>query len=72
MSRVALFDVIRPYFFVAMDLGAGVQNVLELLHVDEYETAWDDDGIVVWGVARLDSENPRSPVFSPRAGGGGR
>jgi hypothetical protein len=70
MARVALLDVIRPYFFVGMDLGPGVHSVLEMLHVDEYETAWDDDSVVIWGVARIDSEDPSSPTFSPHAGGG--
>jgi large repetitive protein len=70
MSRVALLDVVRPYFFLGIDLGPGTQDILELLHVDEYDTAWDDDGVVVWGDARIDSDNPQSPVFSPSAGGG--
>ena len=70
MAKLALIDVIRPYFFIAPDLGPGVQSVLELLHVDTYDTAWDDDGVVIWGDARIDSDNPQSPVFSPSAGGG--
>jgi hypothetical protein len=53
-----------------MDLGPGVQGVLDLLHVDEYDSAWDDDGVVIWGVARIDSEDPKSAAFSALAGGG--
>ena len=67
---VPLIDVIRPYFFTGMDLGSGVQDALGLLHVDEYDTACDDDAIVISGVARIDSTNPSSPFFSPHAGGG--
>lgn len=69
MDAVSLLDVVRPYFFVGMDLGPGVHDVLELLHVDEHDVAWDDDGVVIGGVARIDSTNPGSPVFSPFAGG---
>ena len=69
MSAVSLLDVVRPYFFVEMDLGPGLHEVLEFLHVDSHEIAWDDDGIVVTGVARIDSDNPSSPLFSPFAGG---
>ncbi|NLX10004.1 MAG: hypothetical protein GXY36_10145 [Chloroflexi bacterium] len=65
-----MLDVLRPYFFIGMDLGPGVQDALALLHVDEYETAWDDDAVVIWGVARIDSDDPSSPVFSPHAFGG--
>lgn len=72
MAKIPLIDVLRPYFFTGIDLGAGVQSVLELLHVDEYDTAWDDDGVVIWGNARIDSDNPNSPVFSPSAGGGAK
>jgi hypothetical protein len=67
---IGLLDIIRPYFFAAFDLGPGVHDALSVLHVDEYETAWDDDGVVISGIARIDSENPSSPFFSPHAGGG--
>jgi hypothetical protein len=70
MAKIALIDVVRPYFFAGVDLGPGIQSALELLHVDDYDTAWDDDGVVIWGDARIDSDNPQSPVFSPSAGGG--
>ncbi|HEX2472383.1 MAG TPA: hypothetical protein VHJ59_06500, partial [Nitrososphaera sp.] len=67
---IPLLEIIRPYFFAGMDLGSGVQNVLSVLHVDEYDTAWDDDAVLISGVARIDSDDPRSPFFSPQAGGG--
>jgi large repetitive protein len=70
MARIALIDLLRPHFFVGMDPGPGVRDILAALHVDEYETAWDDDAISIWGVARIDSNDPTSSVFSPRAGGG--
>ncbi len=54
----------------ALTSGRVYRSALELLHVDEYDTAWDDDGVVIWGDARIDSDNPQSPVFSPSAGGG--
>jgi hypothetical protein len=68
--KVGLLEIIRPYFFGGMDLGPGVQNALASLHVDEYEAAWDSDAVVITGVARIDSEDPSSPFFSPQAGGG--
>src|SRR5690242_1240128 len=52
-----------------MDLGPGVHEVLELLHIDSHEASWDYDGVVIDGVARIDSTNPASPLFSPFAGG---
>jgi large repetitive protein len=69
VSVVSLLDIVRPYFFVGVDLGPGIHEVLELLHVDSHDVAWDDDGVVVTGVARIDSTNPSSPLFSPFAGG---
>ena len=68
--NIGLLEVIRPYFFADMDLGPGVQNILALLHVDEYDAAWDDDAVVISGVARIDSDDPNSWFFSPQAGGG--
>lgn len=44
MAGVSLLDVVRPYFFVAMDLGPGVQDVLALLHVDSCDAAWTTTG----------------------------
>lgn len=67
MGSLALLDVVRPYFFLGMDLGPGVQDVLELLHVDEYDVAFDDSGVAVWGIARIDSTSSHSPTFSPFA-----
>lgn len=68
--EVALIDILRPYFFVGMDLGAGINDVLSFLHIDEYDAAWDDDAVVISGIARIDSDKPASPFFSPLAGGG--
>jgi hypothetical protein len=67
--KVALIDILRPYFFIGVDLGPGVQQALSSLHVDEYDTAWDDDAVVISGIARMDSDNPSSPFFSPQAAG---
>ncbi|WP_394847004.1 hypothetical protein LZC95_05995 [Pendulispora brunnea] len=69
MSRLALIDILRAHFFVGMDLGPGVSDILAALHVDEYDTAWDDDAVVIWGVARIDSADSTSPVFSPSTTG---
>lgn len=68
--NVALLDIVRPYFFAGMDLGSVIQEALALLHVDEYDTAWDDDAVLISGVARIDSNDSRSPFFSTQAGGG--
>src|SRR5262245_19873314 len=70
MSDLSLFDSLTPYFFAGVDLGAGVNDILALLHVDELDAAWDEDGVVLWGVARIDSDDPSSFFFSPRSGGG--
>ena len=68
--KVGIIDVIRPYFFVGVDLDPGVQDALASLHVDEYATARDDDAVVIFGVARIDSDDPSSPFFSPKTGDG--
>lgn len=70
MADVPLFDVLSPYFFAGVDLGPGVHRILGLLHVDEIDAAWDDDAVVLSGVARIDSDDPDSFFFSPLAGGG--
>jgi hypothetical protein len=70
MADVPLFDVLTPYFFAGVDLGPGVHRILGLLHVDEIDAAWDDDAVVLSGVARIDSDDPTSFFFSPQAGGG--
>lgn len=71
MADVPLVDALTPYFFAGVDLGPGVHDVLAVLHVDELDSAWDDDGVVVWGIARFDVEDPNNTTaFTPRAGGG--
>ncbi len=67
--RLALVDIIRPYFFIGVELGPGVQQALTILHVDEYDAAWDDDAVVISGTARIDSDDPSSPFFSVNATG---
>ena len=54
MGRLALIDIVRPYVMAGASLQAEFQHVLELLHVDEYDTAVDEDAIVFWGIARID------------------
>ncbi len=68
---VGMLDLIRPYFFAGFDLGAGVHHIIELLHVDEYDSTWDENAVVIWGIARIDTANSQSSFFSPQAGGGG-
>ncbi|MCH7230803.1 hypothetical protein L0U85_08065 [Glycomyces sp. L485] len=64
MGNLALIDLIRPYFFVGVDLGEEFNQILEFLHVDEYEEAWDDDGVVICGVARVADESTGVLAFS--------
>ncbi|WP_199041171.1 hypothetical protein [Glycomyces salinus] len=64
MGNLALIDLIRPYFFVGVDLGEEFNQILEFLHVDEYEEAWDDDGVVIHGVARVADESTGVLAFS--------
>lgn len=68
MGKLALADVVRPYLFLGVDLGPAVQELLEFLHVDEYDTAIDDNGVAIWGIARIDQSSSGSPTFSPFAG----
>ena len=68
MGKLALIDVVRPYFFLGLNVGRGVQEVLEFLHVDEYHSTWDETGVLIRGIARIDSTQSSSPVFSPLAG----
>lgn len=66
MERLALTDLIRPYFFLGVDLGDEVGRILSWLHVDEYEEAWDDDGVALSGIARIadDAAQPLGFSFS--------
>ncbi len=69
MARLALVDVVRPYVMAGASLQPQFQHVLELLHVDEYDTAVDEDAVVFWGVARIDESATGLPTFpSPRSG----
>ena len=68
MGKLALIDVVRPYFFLGVDVGPGVQDILEFLFVESYESSWDDDGVAVWGVARIDATSTVAPTFKPFAG----
>ncbi|RYY57439.1 MAG: hypothetical protein EOO09_02395 [Chitinophagaceae bacterium] len=67
---VGIIDLIRPYFFAGFDAGAGLQELLSKLHVDEYDTAWDEEAVLISGIARIDSTDNESPFYSPSAGGG--
>jgi hypothetical protein len=62
-GRFSLLEVIRPYFFAGVVLEPRVRAALELLHVDEYDTAVDDDGVAMWGVARIDDPAQGAPSF---------
>lgn len=69
MGRLALVDVVRPYVMAGASLQPEFQRVLELLHVDEYDTAVDEDAVVFWGVARIDQSATGQPTFpSPGSG----
>ncbi len=63
MGRLALIDIVRPYVMAGASLRSDVQRVLELLHVDEYDTAVDEDAVAYWGVARIDDSATGLPSF---------
>ncbi|MEU5155644.1 hypothetical protein [Glycomyces sp. NPDC021274] len=68
MGHLALVDLLRPYFFIGVDLGDEVNGVLEFLFVDTYEESWDEDGVVVYGVARVADESTAALGFSLGSG----
>ena len=70
MGRLSLVDVVRPYVVAAATVPPEFRQVLELLHVDEYDTAVDEDAVVFWGVARIDDSSTGLPALpTSRVGG---
>ncbi|MEQ1567607.1 MAG: hypothetical protein ABMA64_18335, partial [Myxococcota bacterium] len=53
MARMSLLDPVGPYFFGGADLGPAVHGVVSRLFVETLQTAWDETGVVLAGVARI-------------------
>ncbi|BBX48719.1 hypothetical protein GCM10009641_02350 [Mycobacterium cookii] len=54
MEPLALFDLLSPYFLAGVDLGPTFHELLSTVHVDQLDTCFDEEGVAVWGIARLD------------------
>lgn len=68
MASPALIDLLTPYVLEGAAMSGLVHELLSVLWVQRLDTALDDDGVVVSGVARFTPEaqiNP--PIFTPPA-----
>jgi hypothetical protein len=54
MEDLGLFDLLSPYFLAGIDLGPAFHALLSTVHVDEIDCCFDESGVAVWGLARLD------------------
>ena len=54
MEALGLFDLLSPYFLTGIDLGPVFHTLLATVHVDEVDSCFDESGVAVWGLARLD------------------
>lgn len=68
MPTFSVIDLVTPYVLGGEAIGEPFYELLSVLFVIEVETAFDDNGTVVSGVARFSAEvaaNP--PVYTPPA-----
>ncbi|ANP51088.1 hypothetical protein J2Z21_009671 [Streptomyces griseochromogenes] len=66
MGSLALIDIMAPYALGGAAIGEPLHELLSALFVQDVETAFDDGGVVVSGMARFSAEltgNP--PRFTP-------
>ena len=62
-TNLALIDLISPYVLRSQDIGKW-RPILAVMFVDHYETADDDSGVVIEGVARFSADS--LPFFDPK------
>lgn len=68
MATFSLLDTVSPYVLGGAAIGEPFHELLTVLFVTEIETAFDDNGVVLSGIARFSAEvaaNP--PVYTPPA-----
>jgi hypothetical protein len=68
MADFALLDVVTPYVLGGAAIGDPLHELLSALFVTDVETSFDDNGIVVSGMARFSADlTARPPRFTPPA-----
>ncbi|MEU6076034.1 hypothetical protein [Micromonospora sp. NPDC047074] len=68
MATFSLIDIVSPYVLGGAAIGEPFHELLTVLFVTEVETAFDDNGVVISGIARFSADvatNP--PVYTPPA-----
>ena len=68
MGSLALVDVVTPYVLGGAAIGDPLHELVSALFVQEIDTAFDDAGVTIWGIARFSADltaNP--PRFTPPA-----
>lgn len=68
MGSLALVDVVTPYVLGGAAFGDPLHELVSALFVQEIDSAFDDSGVTVWGIARFSAHltaNP--PRFTPPA-----
>jgi len=69
MGTFALTDVLAPYVFGGAAIGDPLHEFLSAIFVQSVETTFDDNGIVVSGMARFSVDvSLKPPQYTPPAG----
>lgn len=69
MANFSLLDVVSPYMFAGAAISDPLHDLLTVLFVQDVETSFDDNGVVVAGMARFSVDVNAGPVrYTPPAG----
>ena len=68
MGSLALVDIVAPYVLGGASIGEPLHELLSAFFVQDIETAVDDGGVVVSGMARFSADIvAKPPRFTPPA-----
>jgi hypothetical protein len=69
VANFSLLDVVSPYVFAGAAISNPLHDLLSVLFVQDVETAFDDNGVVVSGMARFSVDVNARPIrYTPPAG----
>jgi large repetitive protein len=69
MANFSLLDVASPYVFAGAAIADPLHDLLTVLFVQDVETSFDDNGVVVSGMARFSVDVNSGPLrYTPPAG----
>jgi hypothetical protein len=68
MPTLALLDIVSPYVMGGAAIGEPWHELLTFLFIERVETAFDDTGVLITGVARFSAEaEDLLPIYTPPA-----